>query len=311
MSELPFRSYGAFLRGLLPGRKEVRKVVLDAGFRCPNLDGTRGTGGCSYCDNRSFSPVAGTRKTLAEQLDEGIARLKAKRPEAGVLAYLQPWTNTYGAPERLRAVYESILADERVDGLAIGTRPDCVDEAVRDLLEELAARKPVVLELGLQSANDRTLARIGRGHTAAEWADAWNLFRAGGRAATSRVALAAHVILGLPGETPEDWRATARFLAAHPVESVKIHPLHVVKGTRLAEEWERGEFALPTLEEYARGVAEFASILPPSTAVERVSGEAPSDMLLAPAWSGDRNAIVRAVLGALEDFGKEGPTGSP
>ena len=311
MSGLPFRSYGAFLRELFPGRKETRKVVLDAGFRCPNLDGTRGTGGCSYCDNRSFSPVAGTRKSVAEQLDEGIARLKAKRPDAGVLAYLQPWTNTYGPLERLRALYESVLADERVDGLAIGTRPDCVDEGVRDLLEELAARKPMILELGLQSANDRTLERIGRGHTAAEWAKAWSLFRDGARAKNSRVALAAHVILGLPGETPEDWRATARFLAAHPVESVKIHPLHVVKGTRLTEEWERGEFALPTLEEYARGVAEFASILPRSTAVERVSGEAPSDMLLAPAWSGDRNAIVRAVLAALGEVGKESPTGAP
>ena len=307
MSELPFRSYGAFLRGLFPGRKEVRKVVLDAGFRCPNLDGTRGTGGCSYCDNRSFSPAAGSRKSVSEQLAEGIARLKAKRPDAGVLAYLQPWSNTYGPLEKLREIYSGILANPGVDGLAVGTRPDCVDEGVRDLLEELAVRKPVVLELGLQSANDRTLERIGRGHTAAEWADAWNLFRGGrtfgreGGADSSRVALAAHVILGLPGETREDWLETARFLAARPVESVKIHPLHVVRGTRLADEWARGGFALPTLEEYARGVAEFASILPPSTAVERVSGEAPSDMLLAPAWSGDRNAIVRAVLAALEE----------
>ena len=301
MSELPFRSYGAFLRGLFPGRKEVRKVVLDAGFRCPNLDGTRGTGGCSYCDNRSFSPVAGTRKSVAEQLEEGISRLKAKRSEAGVLAYLQPWSNTYGPLERLRALYSEILAFPGVDGLAIGTRPDCVDEGVRDLLEELAERKPIVLELGLQSANDRTLARIGRGHAAAEWAGAWSLFRDGTRAKNSRVSLAAHVILGLPGETLEDWKATARFLAEHPVQSVKIHPLHVVKGTRLAGEWERGEFALPTLGEFARGVAEFAKLLPRETAVERVSGEAPSEMLLAPEWSGDRNAIVAAVLEALRE----------
>ena len=300
MSELPFRSYASFLRELFPGRKEVRKVVLDAGFRCPNLDGTRGTGGCSYCDNRSFSPVAGTRKSVAEQLEEGISRLKAKRPEAGVLAYLQPWSNTYGPLERLRALYSEILAFPGVDGLAIGTRPDCVDEGVRDLLEELAERKPIVLELGLQSANDRTLARIGRGHASAEWAGAWSLFRDGTRAKNSRVSLAAHVILGLPGETLEDWKATARFLAEHPVQSVKIHPLHVVKGTRLADEWGRGEFRLPTLEEFARGVAEFASILPRETAVERVTGEAPSDMLLAPDWSGDRNAIVAAVLSELE-----------
>ena len=300
MSELPFRSYASFLRELFPGRREVRKVVLDAGFRCPNLDGTRGTGGCSYCDNRSFSPVAGTRKSVAEQLEEGISRLKAKRSEAGVLAYLQPWSNTYGPLERLRALYSEILAFPGVDGLAIGTRPDCVDEGVRDLLEELAERKPIVLELGLQSANDRTLARIGRGHAAAEWAGAWSLFRDGTRAKNSRVSLAAHVILGLPGETLEDWKATARFLAAHPVQSVKIHPLHVVKGTRLAGEWERGEFALPTLGEFARGVAEFASILPRETAVERVTGEAPSDMLLAPDWSGDRDAIVAAVLSELE-----------
>ena len=304
MSELPFRSYASFLRELLPGRREVRKVTLDAGFRCPNLDGTRGTGGCSYCDNRSFSPVAGTRKSVAEQLEEWISRLKAKRPEAGVLAYLQPWSNTYAPLERLRALYSKILAFPGVDGLAIGTRPDCVDEGVRDLLEELAERKPIVLELGLQSANDRTLARIGRGHTAAEWANAWSLFRDGTRAKNSRVSLAAHVILGLPGETLDDWKATARFLAAHPVQSVKIHPLHVVKGTRLAGEWERGEFALPTLGEFARGVAEFAKLLPRETAVERVTGEAPSEMLLAPEWSGDRNAIVRAVLGALEETGR-------
>ena len=300
MSELPFRSYASFLRELFPGRKEIRKVVLDAGFRCPNLDGTRGTGGCSYCDNRSFSPVAGTRKSVAEQLEEGISRLKAKRPEAGVLAYLQPWSNTYAPLEKLRALYSEILAFPGVDGLAIGTRPDCVDEAVRDLLEELAERKPIVLELGLQSANDRTLARIGRGHTAAEWGGAWSLFRDGARAKNSRISLAAHVILGLPGESLDDWKATARFLAAHPVQSVKIHPLHVVRGTRLAGEWERGEFALPSLGEFARGVAEFAKLLPRETAVERVSGEAPSEMLLAPEWSGDRNAIVAAVLSELE-----------
>ena len=248
--------------------------------------------------------VAGTRKSVAEQLEEGISRLKAKRPEAGVLAYLQPWTNTYAPLEKLRALYSEILAFPGVDGLAIGTRPDCVDEGVRDLLEELAERKPIVLELGLQSANDRTLARIGRGHTAAEWANAWSLFRDGARAKNSRVSLAAHVILGLPGETLDDWKSTARFLADHPVQSVKIHPLHVVRGTRLAGEWERGEFALPTLGEFARGVAEFAKLLPRETAVERVSGEAPSEMLLAPEWSGDRNAIVRAVLGALEETGR-------
>jgi radical SAM protein (TIGR01212 family) len=308
--ELPWTSYGHYLRQLFPVWPEVRKASLNGGFTCPNLDGSKATGGCIYCDNRSFSIAAPRRGSdIRAQIDASIPRLRKRHPGAGILAYFQPWSNTYAPVERLEELYGEALAHPEVCGMAIGTRPDCVGTEVRDLLERLAGQKPVILELGLQSSNDATLARINRAHTAADWVAAWKLFRGGGPARdllamsapelrASRVQLSAHVILGLPGEGPAEWRATARLLAQHPVQTVKIHPLHVVRGTELHRQYEAGEYRPLTLEQYAQGVVDFVRELPPETIVERVSGETAEGMTVAPEWSGKRTPIVRAVLAA-------------
>lgn len=285
-----YTTYREFLAKIFPSWKRVRKLPLNGGMSCPNLDGTRGFGGCCYCNNKSFSPVwdkAG--QSVQEQIAEYLPRIRRKYKDAGILAYFQPYTNTYAPVKRLREIYEPAFASDEVVGVSIGTRPDCVPPDVMELLEYENSRKPVILELGLQTANDETLKAIGRGHSVAEFEDAVKRAHSAGLWVTS------HVILGLPGETLKDFEKTAEVIRDLGISAVKIHPLHIVRDTRLAESYRRGEFELLSFEAYCEAVARFIRIVGKDVAIERFSGEAQNETLVAPDWTGDRNRIVSQV----------------
>ena len=285
-----YTTYREFLAKIFPSWKRVRKLPLNGGMSCPNLDGTRGFGGCCYCNNKSFSPVwdkAG--QSVQEQMAEYLPRIRRKYKDAGILAYFQPYTNTYAPVERLREIYEPAFASDEVVGVSIGTRPDCVPPDVMELLEYENSRKPVILELGLQTANDETLKAIGRGHSVAEFEDAVKRAHSAGLWVTS------HVILGLLGETLKDFEKTAEVIRDLGISAVKIHPLHIVRDTRLAESYRRGEFELLSFEAYCEAVARFIRIVGKDVAIERFSGEAQNETLVAPDWTGDRDRIVSQV----------------
>ncbi len=285
-----YTTYKEFLAKVFPGWRRVRKLPLNGGMSCPNLDGTKGKGGCAYCNNRSFSPVWDKAGVDVEiQMAEALPRIRRKYGDAGILAYFQPYTNTYAPVNRLREIYEPAFASKEIVGVAIGTRPDSVPPDVMELLAFENSRKKVILELGLQTANDKTLDRIGRGHSTADFLNASE------RACSEGILVTSHVILGLPGETMEDFVQTAKTIRDSGAKAVKIHPLHVVRGTRLAESFARGEFSLLSFEEYCLAVAEFIRIVGKEVAIERFSGEAQNETLIAPDWSGDRNRIVSRV----------------
>lgn len=285
---LRYFAYNLHLRRAFGER--IHKVSVDAGFTCPNVDGTVTTGGCVFCDNRSFSPSRRLPRTgIAGQIDEGIRRIQRRYRAQKFLAYFQPATNTYAPVERLRRVYAEALAHPLVVGLAIGTRPDCLPDDVLDLLAELAQTTYLSLELGLQSIHDRSLEWMNRGHTYAQFLDAVARCRARG------LETCAHVILGLPGESREDMLATAEALAALGIESVKLHNLYVVRDTPLAEQYAAGQIRLLERDEYIETLVEFLERLPPTCVVERISGDAPPDYFVAPAWCLDKPAVKAAI----------------
>jgi radical SAM protein (TIGR01212 family) len=268
----------------------VRSVTLDAGFTCPNVDGTVTTGGCVYCDNRSFSPNRRLpRSTLTAQVERGIAILSHRYGAERFIAYFQAGTNTHAPVARLRKLYDEALAHPLVVGLAIGTRPDSVPDEVLDLLEEYARARPVWLELGLQTIHDRSLDWMNRGHHFDAFLDA--VERCQGRGLN----LCAHVILGLPGESRDDMLATADALARLPIGAIKIHNLHVVRDTPLEGMYRRGEVAMMERDEYVGLICDFLERLPPDRVIQRLSGDAPPDYLVAPAWCLDKQGLLRAI----------------
>jgi radical SAM protein (TIGR01212 family) len=287
----PERRYHAlsrYLRARFGAR--VYRVTIDAGFTCPNVDGTVAVGGCVYCDNRSFSPNRRLPRTgVREQVRRGVAALGRRYGADRFLAYFQAATNTYAPVEKLRRLYDDALDHPQVVGLAVGTRPDCVPDPVLDMLEWYARHTYVCLELGLQTVHDRSLEWMNRGHDAGAFLDA--VSRCQGRGFD----LCAHVILGLPGESAADMLATADALAALPVQGVKIHNLHVVKGTPLEGMYRRGEVDLFGRDEYVRVVCDFLERLPPGMVIHRLSGDAPPDYLVAPAWCLDKPALLGAI----------------
>jgi radical SAM protein (TIGR01212 family) len=277
----------------------VQKVSVDAGFTCPNVDGTVATGGCSFCDNRSFSPSRRLpRAGIRGQIDQSIARMRLRyRNCRDFLAYFQPATNTYASIERLRTVYEEALSHPQVVGLVIGTRPDCVSEDVLALLEEFAANTFLSVEFGMQTMHDRSLDWMNRGHHHDAMVDA--VARSRGRG----FEIGAHVILGLPGESHDDMMATARELGRLGVDAVKIHNLYCVKNTPLADQVARGEVQLMERAEYVSTVVDFIELLPPTMIVDRISGDAPPDYFIGPTWCLDKPAVKAAVL---EEFKRRG-----
>jgi hypothetical protein len=285
---LRYFEYNFFLRKKFSQR--VQKVSIDAGFTCPNVDGTVAVGGCTFCDNRSFSPSRRTpRIAVLDQIDDGICRLKRRYKVDRFLAYFQPATNTYAPVERLRPLYGEALRHPKVVGLAIGTRPDCVPDDVLDLLEELGQHTYLSVEYGMQTMHDRSLDWMNRGHHHDAFLDAMHRSRGRG------FEICAHVILGLPGEIHEDMMATARELARVEIDAVKIHNLYAVKNTALADQVASGEVALIDRDTYVSTVVDFLELLPPTCIVERISGDAPPDYFVGPSWCLDKPAVRQAV----------------
>ena len=292
-ADLRYFSYGFFLRQLYGQR--VQKVSIDAGFTCPNVDGTVAIGGCTFCDNRSFSPSRRIpRRAILDQIDEGIRRLKLRYTCDRFTAYFQPATNTYAPVDRLRTVYETALSHPKVVGLTIGTRPDCVPEDVLDLISEFARRTHLSVEYGLQTIHDRSLDWMNRGHHHDASIDA--IERSRGRG----FEICGHVMLGLPGETHTDMMATADEVARLNLDSVKIHNLYAVKNTPLADQVERGEVELMERDDYVRTVVDFIERLPRTMVVERVSGDAPGDYFVGPSWCLDKSGLLVALRQEFE-----------
>jgi radical SAM protein (TIGR01212 family) len=303
-TEIPYRSFASYLRERFGG--PVRKVPLDAGFSCPNRDGTVGTEGCLFCDAEGGTGRKLNPGTVREQLEGAGRCLPSQRTRArdGVggpgtrfIAYFQSFSNTYAPVDRLRELYEAALDHRQVVGLAVGTRPDCLPPETLALLEALAARTWVSVELGVQSLHDPTLAAIGRGHDAACSLAAITACRSRG------LFVCAHLILGLPGEGPEHWRKTARQLARTGIDAVKLHMLYVVDGTALGRAWTEGRIPTLTLEEYAGGAADVLERLPPETVVERLVSDPPTGRTLAPDWLGDKDAVLAAVRAEMKRRG--------
>ncbi|HEX3724802.1 MAG TPA: TIGR01212 family radical SAM protein, partial [Pirellulales bacterium] len=286
---LRYYSYSHYLRHRFGHR--VHKVSVDAHFTCPNVDGTVAVGGCTFCDNRSFSPSRRQpRLGISGQIDEGVRRLARRYPRVShYVAYFQPATNTYAPVERLRTVYEEALAHAAVVGLAIGTRPDCVPDDVLDLLGEIAGRTYLSVEYGLQTIHNSSLDWMNRGHHHDAFLDAMARSRQRG------FEICAHVMLGLPGESHEMMMATAQEIARLELDAVKIHNLYAVKHTPLADQVARGEVRLMPRDEYVVTLVDFLERLPPTTLVERISGDAPGDYFIGPAWCLDKPALRTAV----------------
>ncbi len=283
-----YNAFGAYLRERFGCR--VHKVSVDAGFTCPNRDGTVAVGGCTYCNNESFRPRSVDRLLpVAAQVDRGIARLESRYGANKFIVYFQPFTNTHAPLERLIPFYESALAHPAVVGLSVGTRPDCIDEEKLAWFEEAARRCFVMIEYGLQSIHDATLARINRGHDYRCWREAVARSRDRG------IWLGTHVILGFPWETRAQILQTAAALSATGLNSIKLHHLHIVRNTTMAAEHERSPYPLLGWDEYVELVADFLERLHPSICIERLFGSAPDAQLLGPRW-GKSGAEIRRDL---------------
>ena len=294
---LPYHSYNYYLRQRLGGR--VQKVSLDAGFTCPNVDGTVAKGGCTFCDNRSFSPSRRLpRGDIRFQIDQSIARMRKRYQNCHqFLAYFQPATNTYAPVDQLEPLYMQALAHPQVVGLVIGTRPDCVPDPVLDLIESIAASHYVSVELGMQTMHDASLVWMNRGHLHQATIDA------AGRCEGRGFERCAHLILGLPGESHADMIASAREIVRLGFDSLKIHNLYCVKNTALADQVAAGEVDLIGKREYIKTLVDIIEILPPQMVVERISGDAPPDYFIGPSWCLDKPAVRSAMLDELERRG--------
>ena len=278
--------------------ERVHKLAIHAGFSCPNRDGSKGRGGCTFCNNSSFSPNARSEPDIAGQIEAG-RRVIAKRTGAKkFLAYFQAYTNTYDDPARLKSLYDRALAEPDVIGVSIGTRPDCLPPAVLELLADYRAQgHEIWLELGLQSAFDHTLSRVNRGHGYGE-------FRTAVEAAHDRgLPVCAHLIVGLPGEEPTHNLISLDRVLSLGVEGLKLHPLHVVKGTMLANEWRRGEYSPWAMERYIATVADLVERTPPEVVYHRLTGTAEESILLAPGWC---NWKWRVLNGIEEELARRG-----
>lgn len=268
----------------------VRRVSVDGGFTCPNVDGTVAKGGCAFCDIESFNPNRrGPRMPIREQVRHGIARLATRFPESKYLAYFQAATNTYAPLDKLRRVYAEALDHPQVVGLCVGTRPDCVPDDVVAYLAELARERYVCVELGLQSHLERSLVWMNRGHGVGEFLDA--VERCAGRG----FEICVHVILGLPGESASDMRDMADLVGALPIDGVKLHNLHVVRDTPLERQHRAGEVRMLEFDEYVGLACDFLERLPAHVTIHRLNGDAPPNYLVAPLWCLEKDRILRAI----------------
>lgn len=277
---------------------KVFKVSINAGFTCPNRDGTKGYGGCIYCESSTLSPKGYDGNIdVRGQIEAGICRVRKRHKAEKFIAYFQINTNTHGDVRNLEKIYNEALDMPEVVGIAVSTRPDSVSDGVLQLLREIKEKKYLWLELGLQSANDRTLEAINRGHTALEFKDAAL------RASEAGLQVCAHVIIGLPGEDRGDIINTARFVGGLPLWGIKFHQLQVIKGTALEGLYNKGGVRLLDLEEYAEIVVECLEMLPSGLVIHRLCGDAPLRYLAAPGWGANKFVVIDAVTALMKKRG--------
>lgn len=272
-----YNSYSQWIRKQFPYR--VQKISIDAGFTCPNRDGKVGRGGCIFCDNNTFNPAYCDRKeTITQQLEEGKQFFSRKYPDMKYLAYFQAYSNTYDTLDVLKRKYEEALAVEDVVGLVIGTRPDCMPDDVLDYLEVLNKQTFLIVEYGIESANDETLQRINRGHS-------FETARQSVERTTGRgILTGAHVILGLPGEDATESIRQAALISSLKLNLLKIHQLQIIRGTYLAEIYEKKPFHLYSVDEYIKLIASYLQYLRKEIIVERFVSQSPPEMVIAPHW---------------------------
>ncbi len=285
-----YYTYDYYLKQTYGGK--CAKITLDAGFTCPNIDGRCGVGGCIYCSSRGSGDfTAGAHLSIKEQFAIQREKIGHKWPNAKFIPYLQAHTNTYAQIDKLRETYEEALSLPDTVALHIATRADCLPEETVAYIAEIAERTDVTVELGLQSVKDETAALINRGHSYADFVRGYERLRA----ASDKIRVAIHLINGLPGETEEDMLTSVREIGSlHPHE-VKIHLLHVLKGTVLGEMYERGEYTPMAEQDYVSVVVKQLTLLPKDIVIGRLTGDGPADILLAPLWSKRKTAVLNEI----------------
>jgi len=295
-TERRLNAYSDYFKRKFGGR--VQKITIDAGFTCPNRDGTCGTGGCTFCNNKAFNPSYNdSQKAISTQILQGMDfHRKRYRKATQYLAYFQAYSNTYDKLEALRSRYEQALEIPGIVGIVVGTRPDCVDEKILDYFQDLSKRSYVVVEYGIESVIDRTLLRVNRGHNVEK--SLWAIQETASRG----IRVGGHVIIGLPGEGREDFLASARELSKWPLDNIKFHQLQLIKGTVMAREFgeKPQDFMDFNLESYLQLMMEILEQLNPSFVVERIAGEVNPVMALREGWGVRYDAVLRAFEEKLE-----------
>ena len=277
---------------------KVQKISINAGFTCPNRDGSKGFGGCTYCNNQTFNPsYCATQKSVTQQIEEGKTFFARKYPEMKYLAYFQAYTGTYGELQHLIDLYEEALRCDDVVGIVIGTRPDCMPDELLDYLADLSKRTFLTVEYGIESASDDTLRRINRGHTYAQSVEAIE------RTAQRGIYVGAHVILGLPGEDDAELIRQAKLINQLPITTLKLHQLQLIRGTVMACEYEQNPFHLFTAEEYIEAVISYISHIRRDVVLERFVSSSPKDLLLAPNWNIKNYEFVEKLKKRMRESG--------
>lgn len=291
-----YNDFGSWMKKHFPFK--VQKISIDAGFSCPNRDGTIARGGCTYCDNRTFNPsYCHKRDSVAEQLEAGKRFFSTKYPEMKYLAYFQAYTNTYSPTSKLRAMYEEALAVKDVVGLVIGTRPDCVSNDLLDYLQELNKETFILVEYGIESANNKTLEYINRGHTFECSIDALE------RTHSRGIVTGGHIILGLPGEDKNESIRQAKLISALPMDILKIHQMQIIKGTLLARQYNETPFHLYSVDEYIELIAEYIQHLRQDLVLERFVSQSPAEFLIGPKWGLKNYEFTNKLVNYLKQNG--------
>lgn len=277
--------------------EKIYRLALSSGCTCPNRDGKVGTGGCTFCSEGGSGEFAAKTAPIAEQIEAAKKLVSAKTKGSRFIAYFQSYTNTYGDVNRLRALYTETIERDDIAILSVGTRPDCLPDEMISMLAELNRIKPVWVELGLQTANDETAARINRCYPRATFEDAY------GRLKKAGLSVIVHLIFGLPGEAEEDMLASVRYLAdlTPVVDGVKLQLLQILRGTKLAEEYEKNPWPVMTLQEYAGLMQKAVRLLPDETVIHRLTGDGPKKLLIEPQWCADKKRVLNTLRAYLNE----------
>lgn len=299
MKESPlYKTMSVFFKSIFPYK--VQKISINAGLTCPNRDGSKGTGGCTYCNNQAFNPgYCFINKSISQQINEGKRFFYRKDSKVKYIAYFQSFTGTYGPISKLKEMYEEALAVSDVEGIIIGTRPDCMNEELLNYFSALSKHKFVGIEYGIESINDKTLLFINRGHT---YADTINAIKA---SADCGICVGGHVMLGLPGESRSDILNQAYEISKLPLKTLKIHQLQILKGTVMAKQYALSPetFNIFTSDKYIDLLIDYLELLPPDIALDRFVSLSPKDMLIAPRWNMKSDVFMKYLIEKMVERG--------